>query len=237
MNPMRTRFFTFARPLQKSAFTLIELLVVIAIIAILASIALPAFRNAQERARGVQDANNLRQLGVGFIAYLGDNSDTIFTSQTSTSGTNWATQIGPSSTANYVSDWHTFLSPFDHRPYSGSLPTNVSYGMNANILALTSGSSTATSFPHPSALMLLGPKETSVPGGTPPTYTATTATNPLSVNYNSGNPQNNGVMSYNTLVNVLFEDGHVATMTAVNFNNPSYNNPNGQSQFWNPYAP
>jgi prepilin-type N-terminal cleavage/methylation domain-containing protein len=232
---MRTRFFTLARPIQKSAFTLIELLVVIAIIAVLASIAMPAFRSAQERARGVQDSNNLRQLGVGFIAYLGDNSDTIFTATTASGSNSWSTQIGPSSSANYVSDWHTFLSPFDHRNYTGSAATTpISYGMNTNILALTSGSATATSFPHPSALLLLGPSETSKPAtSSSPVYQGTTASN----NAVSPIATNGGVMSYNTLLNVLFEDGHVATMTATNYNNSSYNNPNGTSQFWMPYAP
>jgi len=60
--------------LSKSGFTLIELLVVLAIIAILTALVTPMLKKARDSANRISCANNMRQIGVAFQLYAGENN-------------------------------------------------------------------------------------------------------------------------------------------------------------------
>jgi prepilin-type N-terminal cleavage/methylation domain-containing protein/prepilin-type processing-associated H-X9-DG protein len=78
------------------AFTLIELLVVISIIAILAAMLLPAVSMVRNAARTAVCANNLRQIGLGVLAYANEHDGVLPPQKYNGSGMNyyWNEYVG-----------------------------------------------------------------------------------------------------------------------------------------------
>jgi len=140
--------------IKLKAFTLIELLVVISIIALLAALAIPALAKAMEKSKAIADASNMRQLGIGIMAYLGD-SDQVLPKKDSADANSlsWPQTLQ----AKYVTDWKAFRSPFDKRTTAGADAASqpVSYGLNNN--ALTTTYVDMSKWKSPSTTILVAP--------------------------------------------------------------------------------
>ena len=94
---MEASSFMASRRKPATAFTLIELLVVIAIIAILASLLLPALARAKEKARNIQDLNNLKQIGIALLMYAHDNEGRVVLDAFPQGSNTWAAFLNTNS--------------------------------------------------------------------------------------------------------------------------------------------
>ena len=146
--------------MKKPRFTLTQLLVVTGIVATIACLALPIGTQMRENGRIMQEASNLRQLGVGTAAYLADHNGKIFSTD---SQGGWPSLLEQ----KYITHWETFKSPFDMRPDGDTASPSgagvpVSYGINVNILThSTAGENAfegdATRYTSPSQLIYMAP--------------------------------------------------------------------------------
>ena len=155
---------------RRKGFTLIELLVVIAIIAILAAILFPVFAKARAKARQASCLSNLKQLGLGLLAYCQDydekmpfiyyntgNDARVIGGWPGNTGRyiTWAEQIYP-----YVKNTQIFQCPdlvlaksTDMESYY-SFPTP--YTANYSVIALPGSSLSLGGISTPATCMLIG---------------------------------------------------------------------------------
>lgn len=79
----------------RSAFSIIELLVVMAVIAVLAVLSLGIVSSLRRKARAVECAENLRQLGASALLYAADHEATLpaTSHQRSTGGVSWTKSL------------------------------------------------------------------------------------------------------------------------------------------------
>jgi prepilin-type N-terminal cleavage/methylation domain-containing protein/prepilin-type processing-associated H-X9-DG protein len=197
---------------SKAAFTLVELLVVIGIILILASILLPVFAQAREKARQTVCVSNLRQLALAISMYTMDYNDRLPAVTGGVAGQNviggWIffSQFGgpfdvtKGTIYPYVVDRRIYVCPDD----SIGQANGLSYAVNdcvENVPSPFEGIDSGkqlSEFSQPSSLMLMSEESTAAdPAG------GSTNDGGLSHVYDYMSSRHSGGME------VLFVDNHV----------------------------
>ena len=176
-------------------------------------LALPTGIRTSSRGRATSCMNRLNQLGKGFIQYLNDNDDVMF-SISKTGDEAWPNLMQ----RKYVQGWKAFRSPFDQstdiRPLatsdaSGTVP--ISYGINSSLFDTNKGDWRN----EPSKLLFAAPALQKTPG--PPLKWQPDAFSNQNCRVLPGGTGNFGTHGGRSDLNVLFADGHTESMSCTKF--------------------